>query len=96
LRIGWTIFKVKIEDQAEDLCEKADSDSPTAVIGDTVNFASRYCDGAGLCEIVISKSLYEHVYRFVKVSPKTIRTKHPDVEPDLDGYLVEGLCFTQK
>ena len=61
------------------------------VIGDTVNRASRYCDGAGPGEIVISEAVYEHVYRLVKVRTKTIKTKHPEVEPNLKAYVVEGL-----
>ncbi|MBW1806089.1 MAG: GAF domain-containing protein, partial [Deltaproteobacteria bacterium] len=61
------------------------------VIGDTVNRAARFCDGAERGEIVISKSVYEHIYNLVDVYPKRIRTKHPDVEPDLDAYIVKGL-----
>lgn len=61
------------------------------VIGDTVNQASRYCDGAGPGEIVISKSVYEHVYRMADVVSKTIKTKHPDREPDLEAYVVTAL-----
>lgn len=61
------------------------------VIGDTVNRASRYCDGAGAGEIFISKSVYEHVYRLVQVHPKTIPTKHADLEPDMEGYIVKTL-----
>lgn len=61
------------------------------VIGDTVNQASRYCDGAGPGEIIISKSVYEHVYRMADVVPKIIKTKHPDREPDLEAYVVKAL-----
>ena len=61
------------------------------VIGDTVNRAARYCDGAGPEEIIISKKVYERVYHIVKVDPVTIVTKHPDREPDLEAYLVKGL-----
>jgi len=61
------------------------------VIGDTVNRAARYCDGAGPEEIVISKKVYERVYHIVEVDPVTIVTKHPDKEPDLEAYLVKGL-----
>lgn len=61
------------------------------VIGDTVNQASRYCDGAGPGEIVISKSVYEHVYRMANVVSKIIKTKHPDREPDLEAYVVTEL-----
>jgi adenylate cyclase len=61
------------------------------VIGDTVNRASRYCDGAGRGEVLISKGVYERVYRLVEVVPATIKTKHPETEPDLEGYLVKRL-----
>ena len=61
------------------------------VIGDTVNRASRYCDGAGAGEVVISKTVYEHVYHLVNVQPKVIRTKHPESEPDLEAFVVKGL-----
>jgi len=61
------------------------------VIGDTVNRASRYCDGAAAGEVVISKTVYERVYHLVKVEPKMIRTKHPDIEPDLEAFIVKGL-----
>lgn len=61
------------------------------VIGDTVNRAARFCDGAGPGEVVISKSVYEHVYNLVNVTPKTVVTKHPDREPDLKAYIVKGI-----
>ena len=61
------------------------------VIGDTVNQASRFCDGAAAGEVVISQSVYEHVYRIAEVRPKIIRTKHSDTEPDLDAYVVTRL-----
>ena len=61
------------------------------IIGDTVNQASRCCDGAGPGEIVISKRVYERVYRLVDVKPKIIRTKHPEIEPDLEAFVVKGL-----
>ena len=42
-------------------------------------------------EIIISKKVFERVYQIVNVDPKTITTKHPDREPDLEAYLVKGL-----
>jgi adenylate cyclase len=61
------------------------------VIGDTVNRASRYCDGAGRGEIIISPAVYERLPRgLVEVSPKTIHTKHPDTEMALEAYVVKG------
>jgi len=61
------------------------------IIGDAVNRASRYCDGAGAGEVLISPAVYEHVYGLVDVAPKSIRTKHADTEPDLDAYLVRAI-----
>ncbi len=61
------------------------------VIGDTVNRASRYCDGAAAGEVVISQTVYERVYRLVNVEPKVIRTKHPEIEPDLKAFVVKDL-----
>jgi class 3 adenylate cyclase/pSer/pThr/pTyr-binding forkhead associated (FHA) protein len=61
------------------------------VIGDTVNRASRYCDGAAAGEVVISQTVYERVYNFVNVEPKVIRTKHPEIEPDLKAFVVKDL-----
>jgi adenylate cyclase len=61
------------------------------VIGDTVNRAARYCDGAGPGEVFISKVFYERVYRLVDVQPKTVKTKHPETEGDLEGYIVGKL-----
>jgi adenylate cyclase len=61
------------------------------VIGETVNRVSRYCDGAEAGQLLISKEVYEHVYRMVRVQSKRIRGKHTDTEPDLEGYVVLGL-----
>lgn len=60
------------------------------VIGDTVNRATRYCHGAGRGEVIISQAVYEHVQGQFEVTPKTIQTKHPDTEPDIEAYLVKG------
>ena len=60
------------------------------VIGDTVNQASRYCDGADKSEVVISADVYKHVARLVDVVPKVIKTKHPKTESDMQAYLVRG------
>jgi adenylate cyclase len=61
------------------------------VIGDAVNRASRYCDGAGSGEIIISQAVYEHVSDLVEVVPKIIKPKHPDTESDLKAYLVTDI-----
>lgn len=61
------------------------------IIGDAVNKASRFCDGAGPGEIIISEPVFEQVFDFVDVVPKSIKTKHADVEPDLKAYVVKGI-----
>ncbi|MFC1975432.1 adenylate/guanylate cyclase domain-containing protein [Chloroflexota bacterium] len=60
------------------------------VIGNTVNRASRYGDGANRGEVVISPAVYKHVAGLVDVTPKTITSRHPDTEPDLEAYVVKG------
>jgi adenylate cyclase len=60
------------------------------VIGNTVNQASRYCDGADKGEVVISPEVYTHVTGMVDVMPKTVKSRHPDTEPDLEAYVVKG------
>lgn len=61
------------------------------VIGDTVNQASRCCDGAGAEEIVIGKPVFEKAFRLVNVVPRTITTKHPDTEAAIEAFAVTGL-----
>ena len=46
------------------------------VIGDAVNRASRYCDGAGVGEILVSPEVYQRVWECVKEERVTIETKH--------------------
>ncbi|HMQ53713.1 MAG TPA: adenylate/guanylate cyclase domain-containing protein [Anaerolineae bacterium] len=60
------------------------------VIGDTVNRATRYCHGAGRGEVIISQAVYQRVQGLFEMVPKTIQTKHPDTEPDIEAYLVKG------
>ncbi|MBI2989002.1 MAG: FHA domain-containing protein [Deltaproteobacteria bacterium] len=57
------------------------------VIGDAVNRASRFCDGAGPGEVLISSDLYQRVYWLVDGKEKRIKTKHAD-EGELEGYSV--------
>lgn len=61
------------------------------IIGDPVNRAARFCDGAARGETVISKDVYARVFRLVDVTAKTISTKHADTEGTLQGYLVQRL-----
>ena len=58
------------------------------VIGDTVNRASRLCDGAGGGEVLISSELYQYVWNSIKAEQTTVATKH---EGNLLAYRVEGL-----
>lgn len=60
------------------------------VIGDTVNRATRYCDGAGPNEVIISPEVYNHIREVVEVAPKTVQTKHPESEPDLPAYIIKA------
>ncbi len=46
------------------------------VIGDTVNRASRYCDGAKGGDVVFSPELFEVLGGAVKATPSIIKTKH--------------------
>lgn len=66
------------------------------VIGDAVNRAARYCDGAEAGEVLISQAVYERVFRLVDVNLKTIQTKHPELEPDLKAYIVKGLKWQRE
>jgi len=46
------------------------------VIGDVVNWASRYCSAAAGGEILISPQLHQWVWRMVRTEPVRIHTKH--------------------
>jgi len=56
------------------------------VIGDAVNRAARYCDGASPGEVLISPAVYERVWKLVQAEPTTIETKH---EGPLDAYRIK-------
>ena len=56
------------------------------VIGDAVNLASRYCDGAGKGEVLISPDLYQWVWKSFRVEKTNIPTKH---EGELAAYRVK-------
>jgi adenylate cyclase len=58
------------------------------VIGDPVNRASRYCDGAKATEVLISPEIHERVWKFVNAEPVSISTKH---EGDLQAYRVKQI-----
>ncbi|MDQ3813615.1 MAG: GAF domain-containing protein, partial [Armatimonadota bacterium] len=46
------------------------------VIGEAVNRATRYCDGAPGGEVLISPQIYQWVWKMVEVEPTTIIAKH--------------------
>jgi adenylate cyclase len=56
------------------------------VIGDAVNRASRYCDGAGGGEILISPEMRARVWRAFSLEETRIATKH---EGELPAYRVK-------
>jgi adenylate cyclase len=56
------------------------------VIGDTVNRASRYCDGAKGSEVLISPEIHQHAWNEVEAQQISIPTKH---EGDLVAYRVD-------
>ena len=58
------------------------------VIGDAVNRASRYCDGAKAGEVLISPAVHSRVWKVVRAEPTTILTKH---EGALPAFRVTGL-----
>ena len=68
----------------------SDEQMEYTIIGDTVNRASRYCDGAGRGEVIISPAVYEHVAHLVEIAPKTITPKHALTEGELEAYVVKG------
>lgn len=60
------------------------------VIGDAVNRASRFCDGAAADEVLISHAVYQRVYMLVEAKEKKLKTKHVE-EGELEGYSILGL-----
>ncbi len=58
------------------------------VVGDAVNLASRYCDGARAGEVVISPNVHQRIWKLVEAKPTTIKTKH---EGDLPAFIVSGI-----
>jgi adenylate cyclase len=58
-----------------------------AVIGDPSNRAARYCTGAGPGVILISREMYERVFRIVEAQPVEIKTK----EGNLPAYRVASV-----
>jgi adenylate cyclase len=61
------------------------------IIGETVNWGARYCDGAGPGQILISPAMHEHTWRLIESEPITIQTKH---EGPLRAYKI--LCLKRE
>jgi len=59
-----------------------------AVIGDAVNRASRYCDGASAGEVLVSPDVHQRVFMLVQSKPTSIQSKH---EGELRAFRVEGM-----
>jgi adenylate cyclase len=53
------------------------------VIGDAVNRATRYCEGAGPGQILMSAQVHQWVWRLVQSEPVTINVKHEGPLPAL-------------
>jgi adenylate cyclase len=58
------------------------------IIGETVNFAARYCNGAAAGEILITPALYQRTWSFIDSEFASIQTKHEGVLP---AYRLRGL-----
>ncbi|HYM72735.1 MAG TPA: adenylate/guanylate cyclase domain-containing protein [Stellaceae bacterium] len=58
------------------------------VIGDAVNWATRYCDAAAPDEILISPALHQHIWSLINAERASIQTKH---EGTLLAYRLRGL-----
>jgi len=58
------------------------------VIGDTVNRATRYCEGAGPGEILMSPQVHQWVWRSVLAEPVSVAIKH---EGELPALRLKGL-----
>lgn len=51
------------------------------IIGDPVNRASRYCDGAAGGEVMMSPQVYQWVWKEVQTAPAQIHAKHGETFP---------------
>lgn len=59
-----------------------------SVIGETANWAARYCAGAAAGEILISPALHQRLWRYIDTEPTAIETKH---EGSLAAYRLKGV-----
>jgi len=58
------------------------------IIGEAVNWTSRFCAGAAAGEILISPALHQHIWQLIETEPVVVEAKH---EGDLRAYRVKGL-----
>ena len=58
------------------------------VIGDPVNRAARYCDGAQGGEVLISPEIHQRVWKMIHAEARPIQTKH---EGDLAAFRIKAL-----
>jgi adenylate cyclase len=58
------------------------------VIGDAVNYASRYCDGAVEGEVLISPEMYQWIWDIVEVEQTSVMTKH---EGELPAFRIKRI-----
>jgi adenylate cyclase len=58
------------------------------IIGEAVNWTSRYCAGAASGEILMSPALHQRVWRYIDAELITIDTKH---EGRLSAYRLKGV-----
>lgn len=63
----------------------ADERLEFTVIGDTVNKAARFCDGAAAGQIVMGPRTHEAVKGTLRTEPRTIATKH---EGPIEAYVI--------
>ena len=58
------------------------------VIGDPVNRAARYCDGARGGEVLISPEIHQRVWKLIQAESRLIQTKH---EGDLAAFRIKAM-----
>jgi len=64
-----------------DLVLEALGAPPRTVIGDAVNRASRYCDGAGGGAVLMSPAVHQRVGQLVEAEAVSVATTHEGQQP---------------
>lgn len=57
-------------------------------LDELVTRAMRYSEGANRGEVVLSQSVFAHLYPKVDVSARTLRATTLDPQPEVDGYIL--------